>query len=291
MKRILGVLLTATALGALEPDGLVCAGRTAVAPVLDGALDDVCWQQTIELTPFVLMNQRDLASEQTRAYVTWDDAALYLAFRCEESCLDPVNNQLAAFKAKAAEKDSDAIYNDDVSWSSSILAGDRKAILDLCVNAAGTVTDTKASGDDPWSCRDRTWEYGGKLAARTYPGFWVVELAIPFASLGGPPQPGAAWRLCLGRVQQNRKEKSTWQPMANGFHRPTEFAALRFVERICGVRNLSLGSFAAGANQLTLEVMNHVPGRGLRVETSAILEGQGRDVDFRDMSATHTGRI
>lgn len=291
MKRVLGMLLTAAALGALEPDGLVCAGRTAAAPVLDGALDDVCWQQTIELTPFVLMNQRDLASEQTRAYVAWDDAALYLAFRCEESCLDPVNNQLAAFRAKVTEKDNDAIYSDDCVMVLLDPGGDCKTILDLCVNAAGTVADAKASGDDPWSCRDRTWEYGGELAARTYPGFWVVELAIPFASLGGPPKPGAAWRLCLGRVQQNRKEKSTWQPLANGFHRPTEFAALRFVERVCGVRSLSLGDFSAGANQTTLEVLNHVPGRGLRVETSVIFEGQGRDVAFRDVSATQTGRI
>jgi len=288
---MLGVLLTAVALAALEPDGLVCAGRTSTPPRLDGTLDDACWQQTIELTPFVLMNQRDLATEQTRAYVAWDDTALYLAFRCEESCLDPVNNQLAAFKAKVTEKDNDAIYGDDCVMVLLDPAGDRKAIFDLCVNAAGTVADAEAAGDDPWSCRDRGWEYAGRLGAKTHSGFWGVELAIPFASLGGAPRPGAAWRLCLGRVQQNRKEKSTWQPMTSGFHRPTEFATLMFAERVCGVRNLSLGSFTAGANRLALEILSPLPGRALRVETSAIFADQGRDVAFRDLPATQTGPI
>ncbi|MFH1477814.1 MAG: hypothetical protein ABIH24_10070, partial [Verrucomicrobiota bacterium] len=101
-----------TPVTAFEKIAEVRVGQAARPPVIDGKLDDPCWTNTIEIAPFVLLKQKEFAREQTRAYIAYDAQNLYIALRCEASCLDPANNQLAEFKT-GAERDSDKIFNDD----------------------------------------------------------------------------------------------------------------------------------------------------------------------------------
>ncbi|MBT4819190.1 MAG: hypothetical protein HON70_26010, partial [Lentisphaerae bacterium] len=110
---LIGVGVLTMPLTAEPGDGSVCVGRTVTPPVVDGSLADACWTRTLAITPFVLQRQSAFAREQTTVRMTYDDTNLYVAFRCEQRCLNPVNNQLGAYKAEAREHDSDRIFKDD----------------------------------------------------------------------------------------------------------------------------------------------------------------------------------
>src|SRR3989339_1491587 len=49
-------------------NGLICVGKTVNPPVIDGKLDDACWQSAIEITPFLPGKQYAMAKEQTKVY-------------------------------------------------------------------------------------------------------------------------------------------------------------------------------------------------------------------------------
>src|SRR5262249_48034073 len=55
------------------------------APVIDGNLNEPFWENIAPLPPFVLVGEPDKsANGQTTARASFNDKALYIAFRCEE---------------------------------------------------------------------------------------------------------------------------------------------------------------------------------------------------------------
>ena len=271
-------------------DGFVRVGRAAAPPTIDGVLTDACWQRTVEITPFVLQRQRAFAREQAKVYMTYDQTSLYVAFHCEQRCLDPVNNQLGAFRAETREHDSDRIFKDDCVLMLLDTNSDGDSFYDLCVNGAGTVCDSVCAGENPWSTRDKRWEFGGTAAVAVENGFWTAELALPFAKLGGAPEPGTRWRVCLGRIQQQDRESSAWRPMTGGFHNAEEFSDLMFGMHVPGTRGPDLGAFAAGENRLSVAVHPLAEPTPIRLETCTVRAEMGKSVSFTDevLSAVKT---
>lgn len=285
-----GIGASGVLLRAAPGDGFVRVGRAATPPVIEGSLADACWTETVAITPFVLQRQSAFAREQTAVRMTYDDTHLYVAFRCEQRCLDPVNNQLGAFKAENREHDSDRIFKDDCVLMLLDTNSDGDSFYDLCVNGAGTVCDSTCAGENPWGNRDKRWEFGGTATAATDNGFWAVEMALPFAQLGGAPTPGTKWRICLGRIQQQDKESSAWRAMTTGFHNATEFSDLMFGRRVPGTSDLALGAFASGKNRLSVTVQPLDETTPVRVETSTMRAETGKSVSFTDevLSAAKT---
>ncbi|MBT4818206.1 MAG: hypothetical protein HON70_21035, partial [Lentisphaerae bacterium] len=161
---------------------------------------------------------------------------------------------------------------------------------DLCVNGLGTVCDSACAGENPWGSRDKGWEFGGKATLTTGDGFWTVELAVPFANLGGVPTPGTRWRICLGRIQQQDKETSAWGPMSTGFHNAAEFSDVVFGTRVPGTGDLSLGAFSAGENRLSVTVQPFEKPTPVRLEAITMRADAGKTVSFTDdaLSAAET---
>ena len=245
------------ALTMFADNGMLCVGRGT--PTIDGKLENEAWQtQSIAATPFLLQKSNRLAMRQTEARFLYDNENLYVSFRCLTDVLDPVNNKLHALKANMKRHDSDAFYNDD-GVELLIDNPQLKHVFDITVNANGEYCDAKAPRDTSrmWNERDFSWESGAKIASDHHiepgNGFWSVEMAIPWKSLGGRPPLNAKWKMVAARFEQDGKEKSAFQTMALGVHDVESFSTLKFIERVPGVSKVRMPLFIPGKTALGIE--------------------------------------
>lgn len=224
---------------------------TRLAPVLDGKLDDPAWQQAIEAGNFYLANGNGFAMEKTLVYCVHDDQNLYVAFRCEESILDPVLNRLGEFKAEVKTKDG-PVWGDD-SVEIFISPGQSGGnYYQIAVNSIGTVYD--ANGGDAAS-----WDDGITAGASRDEKAWYVEICIPFAPLG-KPKPGDTWRVNFCRNTPFAKESSSWSPVPVSFHSPGAFGYLLFTRPDVAARAFDLSRVSKqGRSLVSLNVTNLAP--------------------------------
>lgn len=260
MKKILlvfgtGLLINAflfNCQGGEKPVPPVIACKMAsIAPVIDGKLDDACWNECIEAGNFILMAKSSPAAEQTKAYVTYDEKNLYVAFKCFESCLDPVLNQLGAFKAEKKERDS-AIWADDSVEVFLSPAEDPSGYYHIAVNSKGIVYDSLGMiGPDSWNA-------GIKAAGQVGNSYWSVEIAVPLKDLGAKfPETGKYWRINLCRTQRPKSEYSSWSPVdSQGFHNPSVFGSLLFLRDFPAVKDVKFSGSKPGIGGLSVDALN-----------------------------------
>lgn len=210
----------------LAPKGFVAAGRTDNPPKIDGKLNDSCWSNAVELGPFTILNSYEFAREQTRAFVCYDDEYLYVAFKCFESCLEPLANRLGDFVENTKKNDDEKIWDDDCVILMLMPNGDYSRFYDIVINGNGTIYDAVYEKPFYWHSRKKSWNSNANTAVAKNDGFWTVEIAVPFKSFGVTPV--NKWGVLFGRIQQGSKEKSAWQTTQGSFHHPDRFAVLKF---------------------------------------------------------------
>ncbi|MBU0715799.1 MAG: hypothetical protein KJ964_10630 [Verrucomicrobia bacterium] len=272
---------------AAQLPSLVAAGIAPAAPVIDGKLDDACWQNTIEIAPFINAATCDKkALEQTKAYICYDRKNLYIAFHCDQGCLDPAQNQLQAFKKDIRANDDDKFLDDD--WVIVLLQPDtaKNSFYDLFINANGAVNDALCAGADPWGNRDTTWNSAATAKSYIGNGFWTVECAIPLERVKINPILDQTFGFQIGRRNCFGKEGSTWQSTEKGFHTPGDFGRIALAEQVPQVRNLDYGDFVRGSNTLSCSVLP--PGTNFHVRLESLVEfaGSAPDRAFMDFEIT-----
>ncbi len=216
------------------------ARRVAAPPVIDGKLDEECWQRAERSPRF-----RDLISGQpaihdTRAAVLWDDDCLYVGYWIEEPFV----------QAHLTERDSLIYEDNDVEL---FIAG-QDAYYEFEINAFGTIYEVffvweeayeragysqraefqrHAAGARPFNgvgfqTHPRgprigfwNWDFPGLRSAVSVDGTlndasdrdrgWTVELALPWSGFEAlaplkdralPPRPGDIWRMDFSRFNQ-----------------------------------------------------------------------------------------
>lgn len=187
------------------------APRAATPPAIDGRLDDPAWQAAPWTADFVDIEgaaRPQVPRFRTRAKLTWDHAALYVAAELEEP---HVWGTLTARDAVIFwDNDLEIFLDPD---------GDHHLYGELEINALGTVWDLLLIRPyrDGGPAIDG-WDIAGLQTAVQIHGTlndpsdtdrgWTVEIALPWSALeelaGGvacPPEPGDTWRLNLSRVQ------------------------------------------------------------------------------------------
>ncbi len=113
------------------------------------------------------------------------------------------------------------------------------AYYHIVVNSLAVVRDEfwQDGRDDP------SWDSHAQVAVRVESNRWVVEIAIPFASLNRLPVVSDAWRVNFARERYavEPPELLTWQPCQKGFHEPEHFGALQLegITALPFVRKLS----------------------------------------------------
>ncbi|MCD6219238.1 DUF4091 domain-containing protein [Candidatus Calescamantes bacterium] len=208
---------------------MVCP-RIANSPVIDGKLDDICWDNALKLTGFS-MPYGGLAKHQTTAFLCYDNKNLYIAFRCEEPKMDKI-------VAKAKKNDSKDIFGDDEIEIFIGFAKDYKQYFHFVVNPLGTRWDASvyAPGTGLPIRLNTDWNPSWDVKTSLRTKEWIAEMALPWESLGKVPSAGDIWRLNLNRNRRakggdEQRELSCWSATMGGFHKPEQFGKVIFGDK------------------------------------------------------------
>ena len=223
--------------------------RAAVAPVIDGRLDDAAWSSWIRLDTDIEGPRRPAPRFGTDVAMAWDDSFLYVGARLVEPHV----------WATYARRDM-VVYHENDFEVFIDPDGDNHLYYELEINALGTVWDLLLVR--PY--RDGTaavdaWDVAGLKSAVQVQGTlndpsdldegWTVELAFPWAVLAqvagrpAPPAPGDVWRVNFSRVEWRTQaanggyvkavDAATGQPLPedNWVWSPQGLIAMHYPER------------------------------------------------------------
>jgi len=188
----------------------------------------------VALSGFIGVGSTLLASAQTTVQVSYDDAKLYLHFECDEPLLDTAQQRRHEFLAKVTQRDGEVHQDDSVVIL--LQPSGAKKVSDFTVNALGTIADAVCTEPDLWGSRDVAWNSQATAHGQIDERRWLADISIPWADLGGRPQAGDTWDACFGRIAKGRKETSSWNLSARGFHDPVALGALTFVDSVPDIR-------------------------------------------------------
>ncbi len=200
-----------------EPTTLAVA-PTTTPPVIDGQMDDACWSTTPVAQQFFLRKGEGLPRETSEVRLLWDEANLYLAVQCFAEVLDPVLQRADEFVAKVTEHDG-PVFRDDCMEIFLGPADEPAEYRQLVTNAVGGRYEGKGT-DGTW---DAPWKAMGSTSEE---GYWVAEVAVPWASLGMTPVAGQELVANFNRTNKAQGEVSMWSPVTFAFHAPDEFGRL-----------------------------------------------------------------
>ncbi len=196
-------LLLAPAAGEVagqEPERTLQIARAARPPELDDFVrgDSARPGETV-VSDF---RQRDPgdgnpAGAPTMAYLSYDDANLYVVFVCRDR--PALVRAGLAKREEIASDDGVALYLDTF--------GDRKHAYLFAANPLGVQADALVTeGQDDDYSFDAVWQADGRVTADGY----VLRFAIPFRSLRFPRTPAQRWGIALARYIRRNNEESYW---------------------------------------------------------------------------------
>jgi len=215
------------ALGQVEPRRAKTL-PAAMAPVIDGVLDDACWTGDPTLAGFSVYTKADvLHPDQTRGWVCYDDNHLYIALDCAVGEMDKFRERMAGIEGTLLENYGKGgvmeIFFD--------LNHDRETFQQYLLHAKGTTYLTLFAGDELKILNDDYIERGIAITE----GGYVMELAFPLAMLHLRPDTAKVWGFNAGRVHDilesgsatDDDHLSAWNPvLGKGFPEPAFFGDL-----------------------------------------------------------------
>jgi photosystem II stability/assembly factor-like uncharacterized protein len=162
---------------------------TDTRPLLDGQLDDTCWQHASEV------RLQDAAGRTAQEYPTavrmaFDKEFLYLAVQCRH----PAGQSVPP--AEKRVRDADLRAFDRISLMLD-MDRDYSTCYHLQIDQRGCVCE------DCWF--DKSWDPRWFVAVHSEPDGWTAEAAIPLTALTGDTvAPGRAWACNVVRVLPGR---------------------------------------------------------------------------------------
>ena len=196
-------LRTASASGQ-GPRPFIQAQAVAQPPVIDGKLDDRCWQTAPVLTNFtqVLPVEGAAPTERTEVRIVYDRDNLYIGVRC-------FDREPAKIIAKQMQHDSFFQSDDTVKIAFDTFDRQRDGYF-FAVNPAGARTEgliENFNDEDPlW---DTVWDARTCVDAQG----WTAEFVIPFSSLSFDPGHDH-WGFNIERVIRRKQEIVRWTSLA-----------------------------------------------------------------------------
>jgi hypothetical protein len=222
-------------------DGTVATTQAACRwaaqpPVLDGNLDDACWQKAAVIDRFgTFWTDPKSARPGTFAYLVWDDEALYYAGSMTDT-------ELRSFGTRR----NDTLWNADVFELFLKPSAEKPEYFEFQANPRALVFEMAFSKRD-LSRRDFTSApaLGSKAVVALkgtldQPGDrdegWTVEGRIPwsaFAKTGGKPKPGDSWFFAICRYdygpQGTKPVTMSSAPLTRpSFHQYEDYGKLQF---------------------------------------------------------------
>ncbi len=222
----------ANAVAAMPAASGLSAYWTDAPPVLDGRMDEPCWQDADETTGFIVLDSTTPAEHQVRARVCYDAERLYVFMRVEGP----------PFSDEDLEKSL-------APWTEKLFDGDHVGFLLMLpyrhVNCFSFATDPRGQRADNRNTHNvgdayHTFNPMQVRTSRDANG-WSAELGVVFTELGSSaanlaatPAVGAAWKILFFREHGRCKEHSTWPAAKAGYRERQELGQIVFKGRRTG---------------------------------------------------------
>jgi len=183
-------------------------------PVLDGRLDDACWQKATPYSGFRNYNdQITLAGLQTLCRVLRDETTLYFGFEIQ---LPNARQILAELTGNAEPKPADS-YRERHSVELFLQPSGSPAYYQFVVSLDGCRYDGMRS--------DATWNGTWTFAISADEDRWFLEMQIPTNDMSRERiASGEEWRLNI--VRNKEMGYSTWSVVGGNFHNPAGFGTM-----------------------------------------------------------------
>lgn len=203
---------------------------------IDGLLTEPIWDRKGE-DRFVQREPNEGAnpSERTEVWIAYDDDALYVAARMEDSRPDSIVGRLA-------RRDSDP-ESDHIAFG--IDAGhDKRTAHYFIVNPVGAIQDGTLSNDTQL---DGSWDGVWEVAVQVDERGWSAEFRIPFSQLRFSRQDRYVWGIEFSRRIHRRNEESflVLHPRTD-FVRVSRWPELHGIEGIEPPARIELLPYVAG---------------------------------------------
>lgn len=213
--------MTDRSLVSLQPKPMGFCRHTELRPMLDGKLDDPCWQDLKPLALTVVSAAADRTDEikafaeayKTEARFAFDERFLYIAV----SCSHPMGKKVDP--ATRRTRDADMTNHDRVDILLD-LDRDYQTYYRFQVDHRGCLAE------DCWG--DKTWNPKYFAAFNPTDTGWTAELAIPLVELTSDrPAHGRVWAVNVSRVVPG-KGIQAWSGPAEDEPRPEGMGLLQF---------------------------------------------------------------
>ncbi|MCB0635843.1 MAG: carbohydrate binding family 9 domain-containing protein, partial [Lewinella sp.] len=209
-------------------------------PVIDGHLDDACWEAVewsgdyTQWEPFNL----EEPSQSTAFKVLYDDRNLYLAFRCYDTEPHRIERRMSrrdGFAGDWVEVNIDSYHDLRTAFSFTLTAAGVKG--DEFVSNDGGNWDT--SWNPIWFAKTQQDSLG-----------WTAEYRIPLSQLRFAAGREQVWGIQSTRRLFREEERATWQPIVLG--QPgwvSRFGKLRGIHDLEPLRQRELQPYVLGQVQ------------------------------------------
>jgi len=193
------------------------------APVLDGKISAGEWGEPALDSFYNEDTGKPVdAAVQTHVWLRYDAENLYIAAKLLEPEMEELVEEETEHDGEVWQDDCLEIFLDPQKKK------DPADFYHLLINPLGVVCDRRGasdvSDDIGWTCK------GLKVKTGKSKKYWLVEMAIPLASLGvTKPIAGQHWgaNFCRERKPGNA-ENSSWVNMGPEWHQPEEFGHIAF---------------------------------------------------------------
>lgn len=185
----------------MTPKRIYTTSRIKVPPVIDGKLNDTCWNQGEWQTNYTQFTPvyKSGPSRKTNLKILYDDKSIFVAIRAFDNMAD--------ISRRLSRRDNFAGDIVGVHFDSYF---DRKTAFEFDLTSAGQKLDLWVSNDG-W---DINWNavWDGKVSYED--SAWTAEFEIPFSQLRYGPSEEQVWGLNSWRMIDRLQEEDHWNLVA-----------------------------------------------------------------------------
>lgn len=178
---------------------------------IDGRLDESEWQTAASVSDFTQRepSEGQPVSERTEVKLMYDEANLYIAFRCFDSQPDQI-------VANEMRRDQNLLNNDCIEIFLDTFHDSRNAFY-FCTNPLGAQRDALIAADSPAEAQNWDWNGVWMNASNIDSGGWTAEIAIPFQTLRFKDGNNLTWGVNFARYIARKREEVFWSPILRSY--------------------------------------------------------------------------
>ncbi len=217
-----------TAAVPVASDRTVLVRMTRQPPIIDGNLDDACWQEATATSGFYNADNGQDARQKTQALLCHSPDALHIAVTCDQ----------------AAPKEFVELFFDSMH--------DEATYYSIRICSDGSHSETS------YGLAPVPRNSGLNFACSQQGERWIVELSLPKAALRDPQN--GLWGFNIVRQSGDpHPVTTTWNRVIGDPSRPEVFGHLAFEAKPCYVKAVRLDFPHRGTNTLNVAIVNASP--------------------------------